>query len=146
MCSPPEPSLPDSVLIMADVASSLPEPSLSDSALVTAVDLSSASTPVPRDPASPVPDSVPLPLDAAALDVTLPDGNGDDDEMGDSPTVCDGQELATAWKRISRKKGRKKNLARKATGAASDLFVPLRKATRPNPPGTRSSKGKGTSQ
>ena len=146
VCSPPEPSLPDSVLVMADVASSLPEPSLSDSALVTAVDLSSASTPVPRDPASSVPDSVPLLLDAAALDVTLPDGNDDDDEMGDSPTVCDGQELATAWKRISRKKGRKKNLARKATGAASDLFVPVRKATRPNLPGTRSSKGKGTSQ
>lgn len=68
--------------------------------------------------------------------------SGDDDDMGDSVPLRDGLELATAWKRISRKKGRKKNLARKASSAASDLFVLVRKATRPSLPGARPRKGK----
>lgn len=82
----------------------------------------------------------------AALDLAPPDDSGDDDDIGDSAPLRDGQELATAWKRISRKKGRKKNLARKASSAASDLFVLVRKATRPSLPGARPRKGKDSSK
>lgn len=135
-----------------DVVSSPPEPSLPDSVLVTAVlEDPPASAPASEDPVFSVSDStladvqIPPPLDAAASDLVPPDECGDDDDMGDSVTVCDEQELATAWKRISRKKA-KKNLARKASSAASDLFIPLRKATRPSLPGARPSKGKDSSE
>ena len=51
------------------------------------------------------------------------------------------QQLATARKRVSHKKGqRTKNLARNAT--ASHSFAPVRKATLPNPPGVKPSRGK----
>lgn len=134
MSSPPEPSLPDSVLVTAaleDPPSSAPASedfvlSVSDSALAQV--------------------SIPPPLGDAALDLAPPDDSGDDDDIGDSAPLRDGQELATAWKRISRKKGRKKNLARKASSAASDLFVLVRKATRPSLPGARPRKGKDSSK
>ena len=131
----------------ADV-SSLPEPSLPDSVLVTAVlEDPSSSAPASEDPVFSVSDSVlaqvdvPSPSDAPALDLAQPDENSDDDEMEDSATPLDDQQLATAWKRVSRKKGqRRKNLARKAT--TSHSFAPVRKATRPNPPGARPNRGK----
>ena len=136
----------------ADVVSSPPEPSLPDSVLVTAVlEDPPASAPASEDPVFSVSDSaladvqIPPPLDAAASDLVLPDESGDDDDMGDSVPLCDDQELPTAWKRISRKKA-KKNLARKASSAASDLFIPVRKATRPSLPGARPSKGKDSSE
>lgn len=53
----------------------------------------------------------PLP-DVLALDLTQPDENGDDDDMGDSAAPLEDQQLATVWKRVSRKKGQhRKNLA-----------------------------------
>ena len=132
----------------ADVVSSPPEPSLPDSVLVTsALEDPPSSAPASEDFVLSVSDSVlaqvsiPPPLSAAALDLAPPDDSGDDDDIGDSVPLRDGQELATAWKRISRKKERKKNLARKASSAASDLFVLVRKATRPSLPGTRPRKG-----
>ena len=131
----------------ADV-SSPPEPSLPDSVLVTAVlEDRSFSAPASEDPVFSVSDSVlaevdvPSPSDAPALDLAQPDENSDDDEMGDSVAPLEDQQLATAWKRVSRKKGqRRKNLARKAT--TSHSFAPVRKATRPNPPGARPNRGK----
>ena len=135
-----------------DVVSSPPEPSLPDSVLVTAVlEDPPASAPASEDPVFSVSDStladvqIPPPLNAAASDLVPPDESGDDDDMGDSVPLRDDQELATAWKRISRKKA-KKNLARKASSAASDLFIPLRKATRPSLPGARPNKGKDSSE
>lgn len=134
----------------ADV-SSPPEPSLPDSVLVTAaLDGPPSSAPLSEDPVFSISDSalaqvpIPPPLSAAALDLVPPDESGDDDDMGDSVPLPDDRELATAWKRISRKKA-KKNLARKASSAASDLFVPVRKATRPSLPGMRPSEGKDSS-
>ena len=132
----------------ADVVSSPPEPSLPDSVLVTsALEDPPSSAPASEDFVLSVSDSalaqvsIPPPLSAAALDLAPPDDSGDDDDIGDSVPLRDGQELATAWKRISRKKERKKNLARKASSAASDLFVLVRKATRPSLPGARPRKG-----
>ena len=125
MSSPPEPLLPDSVLVTAaleDPSSSAPA---SEDFVLSVSDSALAQVPIPP------------PLDLAPLD-----DSGDDDDMGDSVPLRDGLELATAWKRISRKKGRKKNLARKASSAVSDLFVLVRKATRPSLPGARPRKGK----
>lgn len=127
MSSLPEPLLPDSVLARVDPPSSTPRSddhvfSVSDSALAQV--------------------SIPPPLDAAALDLAPPDENGDDDDMGDSATLHDDQELAAAWKCISHKKGKKKNLARKASSATSDLFLPVWKAFHPSLPGVRSSRRK----
>lgn len=130
MSSPPEPSLPDSVLVTA----ALEDPSSSAPASEDFV-LSVSDSALAQVPISP-------PLSTAALDLAPPDDSGDDDDMGDSVLLRDGLELATAWKRISRKKGRKKNLARKASSAASDLFVLVRKATCPSLPGARPRKGK----
>lgn len=130
----------------ADVMSSLPEPSLPDSVLAT-VDPRS-STPRSDDHVFSVSDSalaqvsIPPPLDATALDLAPPDENGDDDDMGDSATLHDDQELAAAWKCISHKKGKKKNLARKASSATSDLFIPVCKAFHPSLPGVLSSRRK----
>ena len=137
----------------ADVVSSPPESSLPDSVLVTAaLEDPPSSTPASEDFVLSVSDSalaqisIPPPLSAATLDLAPPDDSGDDDDIGDSVPLRDGQEVATAWKRISRKKGRKKNLARKASSAASDLFVLVRKATRPSLPGARPRKGKDSSK
>ena len=137
----------------ADVVSSPPEPSLPDSVLVTAVlEDPPASAPASEDPVFSFSNSalaevqIPPPVSAAASDLVSPDESGDDDDMGDSVSLRDGQELAPAWKRISRKKGKKKNLARKASSAASDLFIPVRKATRPSLPGAGQSKGKDSSE
>lgn len=123
MSSPPEPSLPDSVLVTA----ALEDPP--------------SSAPASEDFVLSVSDSA-----LAQVSIPPPDDSGDDDDIGDSAPLRDGQELATAWKRISRKKGRKKNLARKASSAASDLFVLVRKATRPSLPGARPRKGKDSSK
>lgn len=81
-------------------------------------------------------------LSAAASDLFPPNESGDDDDMEDSATLRDCQELVATWKRISHQKGRKTNLARKASSAASDLFVPVHKATCPNLPGAKPSRGK----
>lgn len=129
MSSPPEPSLPDSVLVTAaleDPPSSAPA---SEDFVLSVSDSALAQVPIPP------------PLSTAALDLAPPD-DSDDDDMGDSVPLRDGLELATACKRISRKKGRKKNLARKASSAASDLFVLVHKATHPSLPGARPRKGK----
>ena len=138
----PVPSVTDSALAEVEMphVSEDPVPSVSDSTLAE-VDLPPASV----DLAPSVSDSalaqVPSPSDAPALDLTPPDEDGDDDDMGDSVPPLETEKLATAWKRISRKKGqRKKKLARKA--AASHSFAPVRKATRPNPPGVRPNRGK----
>ena len=122
-----------------------PTPSVSDSALAE-VDMPSA----PADPPFSVLDSalaqveIPSPSGAPASDLATPDEkrddeNSDEDDMGDSVEVVDAHQLATAWKRVSRKKGQRKNLTQKAT--ASHSFAPVRKATRPNPPGARPKKG-----
>ena len=136
------PSVSDSVLGLVPSVPEDPVPSVTDSALAE-VDMSLASAdPVPSisDSALAQVDIPPLP-DVPALDLTQPDGNGDDDDMGDSAAPLEAQQLATAWKRVSRKKGQhRKNLARKA--AASHSFAPARKATRPNPPGARPNRGK----
>ena len=138
----PVPSVTDSALAEVEMphVSEDPVHSVSDSTLAE-VDLPPASV----DLAPSVSDSalaqVPSPSDAPALDLTPRDENGDDDDMGDSVPPLETEKLATAWKRISRKKGqRKKKMARKA--AASHSFAPVRKATRPNPPGVRSNRGK----
>ena len=140
----PVPSVTDSALAEVDIppTSLDPVPSVTDSALAE-VDIPPASL----DPVPSVSDSllaqvdVPSPSDVPALDLTQPDGNSDDDEMGDSAAPLETEKLATAWKRVSRKKGqRRKNLARKAT--TSHSFAPVRKATRPNPPGVRPNRGK----
>ena len=140
----PVPSVTDSALAMVVIppASPDPVPSVTDSALAE-VDIPPASL----DPVPSVSDSVlaqvdvPSPSDVPALDLTQPDENDDDDEMGDSVAPLETEKLATAWKRVSRKKGqRRKNLARKA--APSHSFAPVRKATRPNPPGVRPNRGK----
>ena len=138
----PVPSVTDSALAEVETphVSEDPVPSVSDSTLAE-IDLPPASV----DLAPSVSDSalaqVPSPSDAPALDLTPPDEDGDDDDMGDSVPPLETEKLATAWKRISRKKGqRKKKLARKA--AASHSFAPVRKATRPNPPGVRPNRGK----
>ena len=135
------PSVSDSVLGQIPSMPDDPVPSLTDSALAE-VDMPPAS----RDPVPSVSDSVlaqvdvPSPCDVPALDLTQPDENSDDDEMGDSVAPLEAEELATAWKRVSCKKGqRRKNLARKAT--TSHSFAPVRKATRPNPPGVRPNRG-----
>ena len=134
------PSVPDSVLGQIPSVPEDPVPSVSDSALAE-VDMPPASA----DPVPSVSDSVlaqvdvPSPSDAPALDLAHPDENGDDDET-DSAAPLEDQQLATAWKRVSRKKGQRKNLARKAT--TSHSFAPVRKATRPNPPGARPNRGK----
>ena len=135
------PSVSDSVLGQIPSMPEDPVPSLTDSALAE-VDMPPAS----RDPVPSVSDSVlaqvdvPSPCDVPALDLTQPDENSDDDEMGDSVAPLEAEELATAWKRVSCKKGqRRKNLARKAT--TSHSFAPVRKATRPNPPGVRPNRG-----
>lgn len=138
----PVPSVTDSALaevVMPHVPED-PVPSVSDSTLAE-VDLPPASV----DLAPSVSDSalaqVPSPSDAPALDLIPPDEDGDDDDMGDSVPPLETEKLATAWKRISRKKGQsKKKLARKA--AAPHSFAPARKATRPNPPGVRPNRGK----
>ena len=136
------PSVSDSVLGQMPSVPEDPVPSISDSALAE----------VAMPPASPelmpsVSDSalaqvvLPSPSDGPALDLAQPDENSDDDDMGDSVPPLEVQQLATAWKRVSRKKGqRRKNLTRKAS--ASHSFAPVRKATRPNPPGVRSNRGK----
>ena len=136
------PSVSDSVLGQIPSMPEDPVPSLTDSALAE-VDMPPAS----RDPVPSVSDSVlaqvdvPSPCDVPALDLTQPDENSDDDEMGDSVAPLEAEELATAWKRVSCKKGqRRKNLARKATNSHS--FAPVREATRPNPPGVRPNRGK----
>ena len=138
----PVPSVTDSALAEVEMphVPEDPVPSVSDSTLAE-VDLPPASV----DLAPSVSDSalaqVPSPSDAPALDLTPPDEDGDDDDMGDSVPPLETEKLATAWKRISRKKGQsKKKLARKAT--ASHSFAPVRKATRPNPPGVRPNRGK----
>ena len=87
------------------------------------------------------------PSGAPASDLATPDEKGDDensddDDMGDSAEVVEAQQLA--WKRVSRKKGQRKNLTRKAT--ASHSFAPVCKATRSNPPGARPKKGKDPSE
>lgn len=134
------PSVSDSVLGQIPSVPEDPVPSVSDSALAE-VDMPPASV----DPVPSVSDSVlaqvdvPSPSDAPALDLAQPDENGDDDET-DSAAPLEDQQLATAWKRVSRKKGQRKNLARKAT--TSHSFAPVRKATRPNPPGARPNRGK----
>ena len=116
-------------------------PSVSDSALAE-VDMPPASV----DPVPSVSDSVlaqvdvPSPSDAPVLDLAQPDEKSDDEETGDSVAPLEDQQLATAWKRVSHKKGQRKNLARKAT--TSHSFAPVRKATRPNPPGARPNRGK----
>ena len=96
----------------ADV-SSPPEPSLPDSVLVTAaLDGPPSSAPVSDVPVFSVSDSalalvpIPPPLSAAASDLVPPDESGDDDDMGDSAPLPDDRKLATAWKRISRKKSK----------------------------------------
>ena len=136
------PSVSDSVLGQIPSVSEDPVPSVTDSALAE-VDIPPASL----DPVPSVSDSVlaqvdvPSPSDVPALDLTQPDENGDDDEMGDSVAPLETEKLATAWKRVSRKKGQhRKNLARKA--ATSHSFAPVRKATRPNPQGVRPNRGK----
>ena len=140
----PVPSVTDSALAVVVIppASPDPVPSVTDSALAE-MDIPPASL----DPVPSVSDSVlaqvdvPSPSDVPALDLTQPDENDDDDEMGDSVASLETEKLATAWKRVSRKKGqRRKNLARKA--ATSHSFAPVRKATRPNPPGVRPNRGK----
>lgn len=136
------PSVSDSVLGLVPSVPEDPVPSVTDSALAE-VDMPSASAdlvPSVSDSALAQVDIPSLP-DVPALDLTQPDENGDDDDMGDSVPPLEAQKLATAWKRVSRKKGQhRKNLARKA--AASHTFAPVRKATRPNPPGARPSRGK----
>ena len=134
MSSPPEPSLPDSVLVTATLEGPPSSAPASEDFVLSVSDSALAQV------------SIPPPLSDAALDLAPPDDSGDDDDIGDSAPLRDGQELATAWKRISRKKGRKKNLARKASSAASDLFVLVRKATRPSLPGARPRKGKDSSK
>ena len=140
----PEPSVTDSALAEVDIplVSLDPVPSVTDSALAE-VDIPPASL----DPVPSVSDSllaqvdVPSPSDVPALDLTQPDENSDDDEMGDSAAPLETEKLTTAWKRVSRKKDqRRKNLARKAT--TSHSFAPVRKATRPKPPGVRPNRGK----
>ena len=137
----PVPSVTDSALAEVEMphVSEDPVPSVSDSTLAE-VDLLPASV----DLAPSVSDSalaqVPSPSDAPALDLTPSDENGDNDDMGNSVAPLECQQLATAWKRVSRKKGQQKNLARKAT--TSQSFAPVRKATRPNPPGVKPRKGK----
>ena len=132
-------SVSDSTLGQIPSAPEDPVPSVTDSAL-TELDMPPASA----DPVPSVSDSV-----LAQVDVPHPsddpvlarDENSDDDEMGDSVAPLEAQQLATAWKRVSRKKGQhKKNLTRKA--ATSHSFAPVRKATRPNPPGARPNRGK----
>ena len=136
----PVPSVSDSVLGQLASAPEDPVPSISDSALAE-VEIPSASA----DLVPSVPDSVlaqvdlPSPPDVPVLDLTNPEENDDDDDMGDSVPL-ESQQIATAWKRVSRKKGQRKNLARKA--ATSHTFAPVRKATRPNPPGVKPSRGK----
>ena len=137
----PVPSVTDSALAEVEMphVSEDPVPSVTDSTLAE-VDLPSASV----DPAPSVSDSalaqVPSPSDAPALDLTPSDENGDDDDMGDSVASLECQQLASAWKRVSRKKGQRKNLTRKAE--TSHSFAPVRKATRPNPPGVKPRRGK----
>lgn len=135
------PSVPDSVLGQIPSAPEDPVPSVTDSALAE-MDMPPASA----DPVPSVSESVlaqvdvPPPSDVPAL-VLTPDENSDDDAMGDSVATLEAQQLATAWKRVSRKKGqRRKNLTRKAT--TSHSFAAVRKATRPNPPGVRPNRGK----
>ena len=134
------PSVSDSVLGQLASAPGDPVPSVSDSALAE-VEIPSASV----DLVPSVPDSVlahvdmPSSLDAPVLDRTNPDENGDHDDMGDSVPL-ESQQLATPWKHVSHKKGQQKNLAWNAT--ASHSVAPVRKATRPNPPGAKPSRGK----
>ena len=100
--------------------------------------------PASADPVPSVSDSVLAQVDVpppTGDPVLAPDENSDDDEMGDSVAPLEAQQVATAWKRVSRKKGQhRKNLTRKA--ATSHSFAPVRKATRPNPPGVRPNRGK----
>lgn len=133
-------------LISADSAAAEPPAAFSPSVSVPLFSGDQASpTPVSAVPS--VSDSVlaqldvPSPSDVPPLDLTQPDENSDDDEMGDSVAPLEAEKLATAWKRVSREKGqRRKNLARKATNSHS--FAPVREATRPNPPGVRPNRGK----
>lgn len=124
---PSVPSVTDSALAGVEMphTSVDPAPSVSDSALAE-VEMPQASA----DPTPSIPDSV---LATVLSPPDVLDENGDDDDMGDSVAPLESQQLATAWKRVSRKKGQRKNLARKA--ATSHSFAPVRKATRPNPPG-----------
>ena len=137
----PMPSVTDSTLAEVEMphASEDPEPSVADSALAE-VEMPPTSVDLAPSVSDSVLAQVPSPSDGPALDLTPPDENGDDDDTGDSVTPLECQQLATVWKRVSRKKGQRKNLARKA--AASHSFAPVRKATRPNPPGVRPSRGK----
>ena len=102
------PSVSDSVLGQIPSMPEDPVPSLTDSTLAE-VDMPPAS----RDPVPSVSDSVlaqvdvPSPCDVPALDLTQPDENSDDDEMGDSVAPLEAEELATAWKRVSCKKGQR---------------------------------------
>ena len=117
------PSVTDGALaeVAMPPASAKLVPSVSDSALAQVVMLSPSNVP--------------------AMVLAQPDENSDDDDMGDSVAPLEAQQLTTAWKHVSRKKGQqRKNLARKAT--ASHSFAPVHKATTPNPPGVRSSRGK----
>lgn len=133
-------------LISADSAAAEPPAAFSPS---VSVPLFSGDQPSPT-PASAVPSvsdsvlaqlDVPSPSDVPPLDLTQPDENSDDDEMGDSVAPLEAEKLATAWKRVSREKGqRRKNLARKATNSHS--FAPVHEATRPNLPGVRPNRGK----
>lgn len=137
------PSVSDSVLGQIPSVPEDPVPCVTDSALAE-VDMPPASL----EPVPSVSDSVlaqldvPSPSDVPPLDLTQPyENSDDDDEMGDSVAPLEAEKLATAWKRVSRKKGQhRKNLARKAT--TSHSFAPVRKATRPNPPGVRPNRGK----
>lgn len=140
----PLPSVTDNTLAEVEMPPVCedPVPSVTDSTLAT-VEIPSASADLAPSVSDSVLAQVPSPSDAPALDLTLPDENdddGDDDDMGDAVASLEPQQLASAWKRVSRKKRNRKNLARKA--ATSNSFAPARKATRPNPPGVKPSRGK----